>query len=87
MANIKSQKKRVLQDRKRRLKNMSVRSKMKTVTKQAVAALESKDAEQVKVALPAALAAIDRAAAKGVLHRNAAARKKSSLQRIANSAV
>jgi len=80
MANIKSQKKRILQDEKRRVRNMAVRSRMRTMIKRALTAIESKDAEQTKQSLPEALSAIDRAASKGVIHRNAAARKKSMLQ-------
>lgn len=80
MANIKSQKKRVLTNELARVRNMGVRSKMKTLVKQAMAALESKDAEKIKAAVPQALSAIDRAASKGVIHRNTAARKKSHIQ-------
>jgi len=64
---------------------MSVRSRMKTFMKKAMAAIEAKDTEAVQKALPAALSEIDRAASKGVIHRNSAARKKSSLQRMANT--
>lgn len=80
MANIKSQKKRILTNEKSRQRNMAVRSRMKTMIKGALTAIETKDAEQIKVAVPAALSAIDRAASKGVIHRNSAARKKSSIQ-------
>ncbi|MCF6287201.1 MAG: 30S ribosomal protein S20 [Candidatus Hydrogenedentes bacterium] len=80
MANIKSQKKRILTNEKSRQRNMAVRSKMKTLVKYAMSALESKDAEKIKATLPAALSSIDRAASKGVIHANNAARKKSSLQ-------
>lgn len=80
MANIKSQKKRILTDEKARQRNMAVRSKMRTMIKHALTAIEAKDAEQVKSTVSAALSAIDRAASKGVIHGNNAARKKSSLQ-------
>ncbi|MBL7650021.1 MAG: 30S ribosomal protein S20 [Candidatus Hydrogenedentes bacterium] len=80
MANIKSQKKRILTNEKSRQRNMAVRSRMKTMIKGALTAIETKDAEQIKVAVPAALSAIDRAASKGVIHANSAARKKSSIQ-------
>ena len=60
---------------------VAVRSRMKTHIKLALAAIEAKDAEKVKTALPAAISAIDRAASKGVIHSNNAARKKSFLQR------
>lgn len=85
MANIKSQKKRILTNEKRRQRNADVRSRMKTMVKKAQSALETKDVEQIKEALPAALSSIDRAVSKGVLHRNTAARKKSALQSRASS--
>jgi len=80
MANIKSQKKRILTNELARQRNMAVRSKMKTMVKQAMTAIEAKDAEQLKTSVGEALSAIDRAASKGVIHRNAAARKKSTIQ-------
>lgn len=73
MPNIKSAEKRLRQNVKRRLRNMAVKSAMKTAIKKA---LSAKGAD---AALRAALSAIDRAAAKGVIHKNAAARKKSRL--------
>ncbi len=85
MANIKSQKKRIITNEKNRQRNIAVRSRMKTLMKEAQAAIESKDGEKVKSALPAALAVIDKAVTKGVLHPNSAARKKSTLQHRASS--
>jgi len=85
MANIKSQKKRILTNEKRRQRNVATRSNMKTMVKHALSAMEAKDQERLKTALPKALSAIDRAASKGVIHRNAAARKKSGLQHRAAS--
>jgi small subunit ribosomal protein S20 len=85
MAHTRSARKRIRQSEKRRLRNASVRSRMKTYTKRAMAAIEAKDSESLKTLLPAALAEIDKAASKGVIHRNAAARKKSTLQRMANA--
>ena len=81
MAHIKSAKKRIRTNERDRLRNMAVRSRMKTHIKLALAAIEAKDAEKVKTALPAAISEIDRAASKGVIHSNNAARKKSFLQR------
>jgi len=80
MANIKSQKKRILTSEKARQRNMAVRSRMRTMIKHALTAIESQDAEKIKTSVPAALSAIDRAASKGVIHANNAARKKSSIQ-------
>jgi small subunit ribosomal protein S20 len=76
VANIKSQIKRNRQNEKRRLRNRAVRSEMYTREKSAVAAAGS-DTEVE--ALRLAIKRIDKAAAKGVLHKNAAARKKSRL--------
>ncbi len=80
MANIKSQKKRILTNELARQRNQSVRSGMKTMVKHAMTAIEASDAEALKTTVPEALSAIDRAASKGVIHRNAAARKKSTIQ-------
>lgn len=76
MANIKSQIKRNRQNEKRRLRNRAIRSEMYTREKSAVAAAGSETQED---ALRLAVKRIDKAAAKGVLHKNAAARKKSRL--------
>ena len=76
MANIKSQIKRNRQNEKRRLRNRAVRSEMLTREKSAVAAAGTENEEE---ALRLAIKRIDKAAAKGVLHKNAAARKKSRL--------
>ena len=81
MAHIKSAKKRIRTNERDRLRNMAVRSRMKTHIKLALAAIEAKQAKKVKTALPAAISEIDRAASKGVIHSNNAARKKSFLQR------
>ena len=82
MANIKSQIKRNRQNEKRRVRNRRVRSEINTRTK-AVASAESGDAdEEFRVAVKR----IDKAVQKGVIHKNAAARKKSRLaKRLASS--
>ena len=85
MANIKSQKKRILTNEKRRVRNMAVRSRMRTMIKNALNAVEAKDAESIKKTVPEALSVIDRAVTKGVIHRNAAARKKSMIQNRVNA--
>jgi small subunit ribosomal protein S20 len=79
MANIKSQKKRILTSEKDRQANQHFRSHMRTMIKKAVAALAA-PSEETQTAVRNAISAIDRACTKGVLHRNAAARKKSELQ-------
>ena len=80
MANIKSQKKRIGTNELARQRNASMRSRMRTLIKNALSAIEAKDAEKTAPTVKAALSAIDRAVTKGVIHRNAAARKKSMLQ-------
>jgi small subunit ribosomal protein S20 len=80
VANIKSQIKRNRQNERRRLKNKSVRSEMRTRTKTAVTAIEAGVDESVE-AVRVAVRRIDRAAAKGVIHKNQAANRKSRLMR------
>ncbi len=80
MANIKSQIKRNRQNERRRLKNKSVRSEMRTRTKTAVTAIEA-GAEDSVEAIRVAVKRIDRAAAQGVIHKNQAANRKSRLMR------
>lgn len=81
MAHSRSARKRVRTNERNHQRNMAVKSRVRTYIKKALSALEAKDAEAVKTAVPEALAQIDRAATKGVLHKNSAARKKSMLQR------
>lgn len=80
MANIRSQIKRNRQNERRRQRNKSVRSEMRRRTKLAVTGVES-GAENAEVLLVAAVKRIDRAAAKGVIHKNQAANRKSALMR------
>lgn len=78
MPNIKSAKKRVIVNMQRADRNKAVKSELKTVLKKADAAIAASDAnrdELVKVAVKK----IDQAAAKGVIHKNNAARKKAQL--------
>jgi small subunit ribosomal protein S20 len=78
VANIKSQIKRNRQNIRRRERNRAVRSEIKTRTKRAVQAAEA-GADDAEERLRLAIKRIDKAAAKGVIHRNAAARRKSRL--------
>ena len=85
MANIKSQIKRNKQNEKRRLRNKAVKSELKSRVKSAVKAADA-GAEDVTDKARLAQKRIDMAAAKGVIHKNAAARKKSRLaKRIAKA--
>ena len=86
MANIKSQIKRNKTNEKRRLRNKGVRAELKTRVKNAVTTAEA-GAENSTEALRLAIKRIDKAATKGVIHKNAAARRKSRLmKRLAGTA-
>ena len=77
MANIKSQIKRNKQNEVRRERNKAVRSELKTRIKNAI--LESEGGVQDEATLKLAIKRLDKAAAKGVIHKNQAARRKSRL--------
>jgi len=79
MANIKSARKRARQAVKRRDHNMSLRTIARSAIKDVKKAIASGDKKVAAAALVKSQAMIDRVAAKGVLHRNAAARHKSRL--------
>lgn len=81
MANIKSQIKRNLQNEKARERNKTVRSDMRTRVKTAEAAI-LEGADNADDLTREAIRALDRAAGKGIIHSNAAARRKSRLHRI-----
>lgn len=85
MANIKSQIKRNRQTIKRTERNKAVRSELKTRTKAALAGAAD-GADNVEALARAAQKRIDKAATKGVIHKNAAARRKSRLARRINAA-
>ncbi len=77
MANTRSAIKRIRQNERRRLRNRTVRSRVRTLVK-AARAVEGPSAS---AAILEAIRAVDKAMSKGVLHRNTAARKKSALAR------
>lgn len=79
MANIKSQIKRNRQNERRRVRNKSVRSTLRTRVKTFTAAAEAGDGAAAEAAYRDAARALDKAAAGGVIHRNKAANKKSRL--------
>ncbi len=83
MANIKSQKKRILTNAKSAERNKAVRAEVKTRVKAAQTAVGTDDETE---ALRLAVKRIDKAAQKGVMHKNAAARKKSRLMKQLQSA-
>jgi small subunit ribosomal protein S20 len=82
MANIKQQKKRVLIGARQRLENLRYRSTVKTMTRRLAAAVEDGDANSVADEHRRLVRSIDKAAAKGALHKNAAARKKSQAAKL-----
>ena len=84
MPNIKSAKKRVRVIATKTLINKAANSELKTTIKKANAAIESNDANKAE-AVRVAVKKIDQAVAKGILHKNAAARKKSQLTMKANA--
>jgi small subunit ribosomal protein S20 len=79
MANIKSQMKRNRQNERLRVANKAKRSELKTRAKQAIVASESGDEAATEAAFREAQKRIDMAAAKGLIHKNTAARKKARL--------
>lgn len=85
MANIKSAKKRILVTKTRNERNKAIKSAVKTAMKKVDAAVAANDKEAANAALLAATSAIDKAATKGVYHKNNASRKVSRLTKAVNS--
>ena len=79
MANIKSQIKRNKQNEKARQRNKAVKSSLKTAARSLREAADSGDTEKATEALRAAYIKLDKAASKGVIHKNQAANRKSAL--------
>ena len=79
MANSKSAEKRIKVNERRRLRNQSYRSATRTLVRKAERAIEVGAGEETNTALIAAISKLDKAANKGIIHRNNAARKKSRL--------
>ncbi|MDO5346746.1 MAG: 30S ribosomal protein S20 [Lachnospiraceae bacterium] len=84
MANIKSAKKRILVTKTRNERNKAIKSAVKTAIKKVDAAVAANDKEAASAALLAATSAIDKAATKGVYHKNTASRKISRLTKAVN---
>jgi small subunit ribosomal protein S20 len=85
VANIKSQKKRILTNEKARLRNKAVRSGVKTALKKVHVAIAAGDADAAKAAALEASKMLDKAASKGVIHKSQAANRKSGIMKAANS--
>ena len=85
MANIKSQKKRVLTNEKAHLKNVSVKSNLKTAIRATREAVTSGDKQAAQAAYLVAAKKLDKAVGAGVIHRNQAANRKSGLATAVNA--
>ncbi len=79
MANIKSQMKRIKTNEKARLRNKAVKTNLKTSIRRFKEAVDSGDTAKVQEAARVACRKLDKAASKGVIHRNQAANRKSSI--------
>ncbi len=79
MAHSKSARKRVEVAERNRLRNQAVKSRVKTIVKKVLVAIEAKDAEAAKAALVVAYKELDKAVSKGILKKNTVSRKKSRL--------
>jgi small subunit ribosomal protein S20 len=82
MPNIRQQKKRVRTAGEERLENLRYRSTVKTLTKRLAAALDAGDKDRIAADHAALQRWVDRAVARGALHRNTAARKKAQAARL-----
>ena len=85
MANIKSAKKRILVNRTKYERNKSIKSAVKTAIKRVEAAVEANDKAAADTALVNAVSTINKAATKGVYHKNTAARKVSRVTKLVNT--
>lgn len=79
LANIKSAKKRILVNQTKAARNKAIKSKVKTAVKKVDAAIAAGDKEAAQAALKAATIELDKAASKGVYHKNTSSRKISRL--------
>lgn len=84
MANIKSQKKRIKTAEKARVRNQAVRSELKTYVKKVRKAVAAGDKDAAQVAANNAGRLLDKAAAKGIIHKNQASNRKSGVQQLVN---
>ncbi|EMY35554.1 30S ribosomal protein S20 [Arthrobacter crystallopoietes BAB-32] len=85
MANIKSQKKRILTNEKARQRNAAVKSELKTAIRAVGSAVDSADKDAASAALAAASRKLDKAVSKGVIHKNNAANRKSAISKKVNA--
>jgi small subunit ribosomal protein S20 len=86
MANIKSSKKDLKRNAKRRARNQATKSALKTYVKKVRQAVAAGVPENVQPALAGAIKQLDKAAQRGIIHKNQAARRKSRIAKAANAA-
>jgi small subunit ribosomal protein S20 len=86
VANIKSQIKRNRQNERRRLRNKAVKSELKTAVRRFREAADAGDAETLTTTLRSASRLLDKAASKGVIHKNQAANRKAAMWKRATTA-
>jgi len=84
VANIKSQKKRILTNEKARLRNKAVKSALKTAIKKVDAAVTAGDREAALEGAQSACKKLDRSASKGIIHKHQAANRKSGFMKRVN---
>ena len=87
MPNIKSVIKDVIRSRQRRDRNNAAKSRMKTFVKKTSLAIRGGDAAEIAASLSETISVIDRTAKRGIIHKNAASRRKSRLMKRAIAAV
>lgn len=85
MANIKSAKKRILVNETKAARNKAIRSRVKTSIKKVEAAIIAGDKTAAQASLISAITEIDKAATKGVYHKNTASRKVSRITKAVNA--
>ena len=85
MANIKSQIKRIGTNKKAQDRNKAVKSEVKTAVRATRTAIAAGDKKAAATSLAIATKKLDKAAAKGVIHKNQAANKKSALAKVVNA--
>lgn len=85
MANIKSQKKRILTNEKSRQRNNAMKSELRSAIRSVNTAVDSADKDAAVSALSTAGRKLDKAVSKGVIHRNNAANRKSAISKKVNA--
>lgn len=85
MANIKSAKKRILVNETKAARNKAIRSRVKTSIKKVEASILAGDKAAAQASLISAITEIDKAATKGVYHKNTASRKVSRISKAVNA--